>query len=67
MSRVDIFYTACRLETQIVSPNIPGFQGIKRCIQYMASHPYKPIFYPYNYHDVSNIIILASSGNQVED
>ena len=32
----------------------------------MARHPYKPIFYPYNYYYGSNVIRLTWSGNQVE-
>ena len=46
-----LFYATCRLETQTVAPTLSGFQGIKRCVQYLASHPHKPIFYPYNYYD----------------
>ena len=67
MSIIAIFYATCRLATQNVAPTITGFQGIKRCVQYLASHSHKPIFYPYNYDDVSNIIRLKRSGNQVED
>ena len=48
MSRIDLFYTNCCLTTQTVSPTLSGFQGIKRCVQYLASHPHKPIFYPSN-------------------
>ena len=66
MSRIDIYYTDYRLDTQTVSPTILGFQGIKRCVQYMASHPHKTIFYPSNSYDVTNIIRLTWSGNQVE-
>ena len=44
MIRIDIYYIACRQETQTVSYTIPCFQGIKRCIQYQASHTHKPIF-----------------------
>ena len=44
MSRIDLCYATCHLETQTVSPTLPGFQGIKRCVQYLASHPHKPIF-----------------------
>ena len=51
MRRIDFCYVTCRLATQIVSPTLPGFQGIKLCVQYMASHPHKPIFYPSNYYD----------------
>ena len=29
MSRIEIFYAACRLATQTVVPTLPGFQGIK--------------------------------------
>ena len=43
MSRIDVCYTTYHLETQNVAPTLPGFQGIKRCIQYLASHPRKPI------------------------
>ena len=45
---------------------LPGFQGIKRCVQYLASHPHKSIFYPSNYYDASNVIRLTWNGNQVE-
>ena len=67
MSRLDICYTACHLATQIVALIIPGFQVIKLYIQYMANHPHKPIFYPSNYYDGSNVIRLTWGGNQVED
>ena len=67
MSRIDIFYTACRLETQTVAPTLPGFQVIKICIQYLVSHLQKPIFNTYNSYYGSNFIRLTWSGNQVED
>ena len=67
MSIFDICYIDCRLETETVAPNLPGFQGIKRCIKYLTSHTHKPIFYPYNYYDGSNFIRLICSGSQVED
>ena len=67
MSRIDICYTACHLSTQTVAPTITGFQGIKRCVKYLASHPHKPIFYPYNSYYVSNAIRLTCSGNQFGD
>ena len=37
-------YTACRLAAQTVEYTLPGFQGIKRRIIYMASQPHKNIF-----------------------
>ena len=46
MSRIDLCYATYRLATQTVAPTLPEFQGIKRCVQYLASHPHKPIFYP---------------------
>ena len=46
---------------------LPGFQGIKRCVKYLASHPHKPIFYPSDSYDRSNVIRLTWSGNQVEE
>ena len=64
---LDFFYETYRLSTQTVAPALPGFQGINRYVQYMASHPHKPIFYPSNYYDGSNIIRLTWIGNQVED
>ena len=67
MSIIGIYYTAFRLGTQTVAPNLPGFQGLKHCIQYPDSHPNKPIFYPSNSYDVSNVIILTWIGAQVED
>ena len=45
MTRIDIFYTACRLVTQNMEPTIPGFQGLKLCIQYLVSCPNKPIYF----------------------
>ena len=42
------------------------FQGINRGVQYLDSHPHKPIFYPSNYHDVSYFIRLTCSGNQFD-
>ena len=65
MSRIDICYSTCHIATQTVAPGIPGFQGIKWCVQYLASHPHKPIFYLSNYYYGSNIIRLTWSGNQV--
>ena len=67
MSIIDIYYTSCRIKNQTMAPTLPSFQGIKSCIQYMASHPHKPIFYPSNYDYGSNVIRLAWSGNQLED
>ena len=67
MSRIDLCYATCRLATQTMAPTLPGFQGIKRSVKYLASHPHKPIFYPYNSYDVSNVIRLTWNGNQVED
>ena len=67
MSRIYLCYATCRLSTQTVAPALPVFQGIKRCVQYLASRLYKPIFYPSNSYDGSNFIRLTWSGNQVED
>ena len=44
--RVYIFYIALRLETQTVTPTLLGYQGLKKCIQYLASRPHKPILIP---------------------
>ena len=66
-SRIDICYTSYRLENQTVAPTLPGFQGIKLCIQYVVSHPHKPIFHHYNYYDSSNDVIITWSGNHVDD
>ena len=51
MSIIEIFYTTCCLVTQTVAPTLPDFQGLKRCIQYLAIHPHKPIFYSSSYYD----------------
>ena len=51
MIRIDICYATCRLATQTVAPTLHSFQGIKRCAQYLACHPNKPIVYPYNSYD----------------
>ena len=44
MSTIYLFYATFRLSTQTVAPTLPGFQGIKQCVQYLDSHPHKPIF-----------------------
>ena len=44
MVRLEICYTYCCLATKTMSTTLPSFQGIKSCIQYMASRSYKPIF-----------------------
>ena len=54
------------MATQTVVPTVTGLQGIKHCSQYLASHPHKPLFYPSNYYDWSNLIRLTWIGNQVE-
>ena len=59
MSRIELCYETCSLATQTVASTLPGFQGIKQCVQYMSSHPHKPIFYPSNYYDGSNVIRLT--------
>ena len=63
---IDICYTVCHLEIQIVESTINGFQGIKRCIKYIAIHQHKPIFYPSDSYNGLNVIILTCSGNTVE-
>ena len=35
----DICYAYCYISTKNVTPTLPGFRGIKICIQYMAIHP----------------------------
>ena len=60
MSRIDICYIACRLETQTLAPTVPIFQCLKLCIRYQASHPHEPIFYPYSYYYGSNFIRLTT-------
>ena len=65
MSIIGICYATCCLSTQTVTPTLPCFQGIKRYVQYMASHPHKTIFYPSIYYEGSNVIRLTWSGNRV--
>ena len=67
MIRIDIFYTAFRLATQTIAPTLAVIQSINSCIKYLASKPHKPIFYPSNYHDGSNVVRILWSGNQVEE
>ena len=67
MSRIDLCYATCRLDTQTVAPTLPGLQRIKRCVQYLASYLHKSIFYTSNSYYGSNLIRLKWSGNQVED
>ena len=62
ISIIDLCYATCRLATQTVAPTLHGLQGIKQCVQYLASHPHKPIFYPSRSYDGSNVIRLTWSG-----
>ena len=50
MSILYICCATCCLATQAVAPTLPGFQGIKRYIQYLSSHAHKLIFYPWIKH-----------------
>ena len=67
MSRIEICYSAWRPGTQTAAPTLPGFQGLKRCIPYIASHYHKLIFYPFNYYDGSYVTMLIYSWTQAED
>ena len=67
MSRIGMFYTEFHLSTQTVAHKLLGFQGIKRFIRYLFSHPHKPIFYLSDSYDGSNFIRLTWSSNEVED
>ena len=46
MNIIALYYATCSLANQNVASTLPGFQGIKSCVQYLAIHPHKPIFYP---------------------
>ena len=50
-----------------MSSTLPVFQGLKLCIQYMASPPPRPIFYPYISYNVLDFIRLTWSGTEVEE
>ena len=67
MGRIEICYATCHIATQTVAPTIPGFQGIKCCIQYLGIHPHKTIYYPSNDLNGSNSIRHTWNVNQVED
>ena len=66
ISIIDLFNATFCLTTQTEAPNTTGFQGIKRCVSCLDSHPHKHIFYPSNYYDGSNAIRLTWFLNQVE-
>ena len=51
MSRIDFCYATCRLATKTMAHILPGFQGSKCCVLYLASHQNKTIFYPSNSYD----------------
>ena len=42
--RIQICYTYCCLATHNVEPTLPGFQGLKTFIQYLASKYHNPYF-----------------------
>ena len=59
MILIGLFYEICCLATQTVSHILPAFQVIKRSVQYLTSHPHKPIFYPSSSYNGSNVIRLT--------
>ena len=67
MSTLEIGYITCILITQTMASNLPGFQGIKLCAQYLSSQPHGIIFYPSNYYGGSNVIIFTWTENIIED
>ena len=67
MSRADLCCATYCLANQTVAPTLPGFLGIKLCVQYMDSQPHKSIFYLSNSYDGSNVIRITWSGNEFED
>ena len=50
MSSIGICYTVFCMETETVAPTLTALQGLKRCIQYLAIHPHKTIFFYYITH-----------------
>ena len=58
---------ACWPGTKTMAPTLPGFKGLKKCIQFIDTHPRNPILHPSNYYFWSNIIRLTWIGCQVED
>ena len=64
---IDIYFTDFHLGAQTALPTLSGCQGFNRCIQYLSTHPHKPIIYTYYSYDESNVIRLTWSVNQVED
>ena len=65
MGIIEIFCANCHIATKTVAPTLPGYQGIKWCVQYLASNLNKPIYYPTSSYDVSNVIKLTWSGNKI--
>ena len=57
--RIDMCYETFNLETQTVTSTLPVIQGIKICVQYLASRPHKPIFYPSDTYYGSNFIRIT--------
>ena len=51
MSKIKIRYATCCIVTQTVTPNLPSFQGIKRCVQYLDCHPQHPLGFSVNHTD----------------
>ena len=66
MNIIDICYATCCLSTQTVAPTLPGYEGINRCVKYLAIHQHKLIFYPSKSYGGSIFTKLTWSGNQVE-
>ena len=56
MISIEIFYTVFYLRTQNMAPTLSSLQDLKCCIQYLDSHPLKPIFYPSDSYDGSNCL-----------
>ena len=67
MTRIENGYLTCQKATKSVPPTLFGFQGIKRCIHFIADHTNKNIFYTCNDHYGYNVIRLTLSVYQAEE
>ena len=62
---IDICYKACCMETQTVALTLTFFQGIKRFIIYIYSHPHKPIFYSSNVTVIFHLRLMTNTSTKV--
>jgi hypothetical protein len=56
----------CRLGKYVSAPTTASFQGLHRICRYLATKPHRPLFYPSNPSNGSNVVVFTWSPTDTE-